>query len=67
MKGDFITLKQETREKLLAEGCSITEEAGNLVVTCPLKILDNGIRIAGLKLVRVKKNEDKITLYFEKG
>lgn len=59
-------MKEETREKLLASGCTITEESNTMVLSCPLDILESGIRISGFSLIRAKRKDNKIMFYFEK-
>lgn len=59
-------MKEETRERLLASGCTITEETGKMVLSCPLNILESGVKISGFSLIRAKRDGEKITFYFEK-
>jgi hypothetical protein len=67
VKGEIFVVKEEMREKLLASGCQITEEANKMVITCPEDVLKTGIKISGYSLIRAKKeNDGKVTIYLER-
>ena len=55
------------KEQLEVSGCRIIEENENkLVVACPVKILEAGLKLEGEKSVQTKREGNEITLTIKK-
>jgi hypothetical protein len=59
-------MKEESIKRLIASGCTILKEPGKIYLSCPTDILKTGIKVSGFPIVRVKEENGRINLYFEK-
>jgi len=56
------------KEDLETAGCKILNEDENkLLVSCPIEVLDRGLKVEGAKTIVTKRGEKEITLVIEKS